>query len=156
MDASSERGLHAAGVAELERIAAYLRDESTPLRGLPTETPGASAIGLRCVSGAEAASDQTAIEALARRHDYRLAHTYVTAPQTVSSVVVAAVLEMVHVARAGAVIVPGMAHLGGSVPAEFARVCAVIMPGHVMLGRALYPTSAPPPCGDPIDAGVRE
>ncbi|MFI9411671.1 hypothetical protein [Nocardia gamkensis] len=153
MDASSEQELHSAGVAELERMAAYLRDESMPLRGLPTVAPGLSAIGLRrlSVTVAEAASDQATIEALARRHGYTLARTYVAAPQSVSMVVVAAVLEMVHVARAGAVIVPGLAHLGGSVPAEFARVCSVVMPGHVMLGRALYPTSTPPPTG----AGVR-
>jgi hypothetical protein len=158
MDASSEQGLYSAGVAELERMAAYLRDEFTPSRGLPTETPGGSAIGLRCVSvaGADAARDQATIEALARRHGYTLARTYVAAPQSVSTVVVAAVLEMVHVARAGAVIVPGMSHLGGSVPAEFARVCSVVMPGHVMLGRAMYPTSAPPPPGDRIDGEVRE
>ncbi|MFF7938743.1 hypothetical protein ACFZC5_03460 [Nocardia gamkensis] len=157
MDASSEQGLYSAGVAELERMAAYLRDESTPSRGLPTETPGGSAIGLRFVSvaGADAARDQATIEALARRHGYTLARTYVAAPQSVSMVVVAAVLEMVHVVRAGAVIVPGMSHLGGSVTAEFARVCSVVMPGHVMLGRALYPTCAPPPAGA-IDAGVRE
>jgi hypothetical protein len=157
MDASSEQGLYSAGVAELERMAAYLRDEATLLRGMPTVVSGVSAIGLRCLSvaGAEAASDQATIEALARRHGYTLARTYVAAPQSVSMVVVAAVLEMVHVARAGAVIVPGMSHLGGSVPAEFARVCSVVMPGHVMLGRAMYPTSAPPPPGDHTGAGVR-
>lgn len=65
MDASSERGLYSAGVAELERMAAYLRDQSMPLHGSPAEPPGASAIGLRCasVAGAEAASDQATIEA---------------------------------------------------------------------------------------------
>jgi hypothetical protein len=158
MDASSEQGLYSAGAAELERMAAYLRDESMPLVGLPTVAAGGAAIGLRCLSvaGAEAASDQATIEALARRHGYTLARTYVAAPQSVSMVVVAAVLEMVHVARAGAVIVPGIAHLGGSVPAEFTRVCSVVMPGHVMLGRALYPTSAPPPPSDRIDGEVRE
>ncbi|MEU1995918.1 hypothetical protein ABZ511_15820 [Nocardia gamkensis] len=156
MDASNEQGLYSAGVAELERMAAYLKDESTPLRGWPTH--GVSAIGLRCLSvaGADAASDQAIIEALARRHGYTLLHTYVVAPQIVSLVIVAAVLEMVHVARAGAVIVPGMAHLGGSVPTEIARVCSVVMPGHVMLGRAMYATSAPPPPGDRIDGEVRE
>lgn len=145
MDASSRQGLYRAGVPELERIAAYLKDESTPLRGSLTDTHGALAIGMRCaaVAGADAVHDRATIEALARRHGYTLAAIYVVAPQTVSPVAAARVLEMVHVARASAVIVPGMAHLGGSVPADFTRVCSVIMPGHVMLGRALYPTPAP-------------
>ncbi|MET9287472.1 hypothetical protein [Nocardia beijingensis] len=148
MDASSRQGLYSAGTAELRRIAAYLKDESIPLRGALAHTEGALAIGLRCVAvaGADANGDQATIAMLARRHGYTLAATYVVAPDAAPLVAAASVLEMVHVAHAGAVIVPGMAHLGGSVPAEFTRVCSVIMPGHAMLGRALYAT--PPVSGD--------
>ncbi len=151
MNASRGQGLYSAGMAELEGMAAFLKDESTPLRGALTDAQGPLAIGLRCVAvaGTDAVGDQATIEKLARRHGYKLASTYVVAPHTVPLLLTASALEMVHVTRAGAVIVPGMAHLGGSVPAEFTRVCSVIMPGHVMLGRALYPT--PPPSGDNTD-----
>lgn len=132
MDASSRQGFYSAGIAELRRIAAYLKDESIPL-------PGALA--------------HTTVAMPARRHRYTLVATYVIAPDTAPLVTAANVLEMVHVARAGAVIVPGMAHLGGSVPAEFTRVCSVIMPGHVMLGRSLYPTPTVP--GGAEDAEVQ-
>lgn len=152
MNAGRGQGLYSAGMSDLERMAAFLKDESTPLRGALTDARDPLAIGLRCsaVADADAVGNQATIETLARQHGYTLASTYVSAPQTVPLVVIASVLEMVHVARAGAVIVPGMAHLGGSVPVEFTRVCSVIMPGHVMLGRTLYPP--PPTSGDNTDA----
>ncbi|WP_040787196.1 hypothetical protein [Nocardia pneumoniae] len=100
------------------------------------------ALAFRC--NADAARDAEVIRALAIRHGYALPHLF-TVESHLDSGALLRLIERVHVARAGAVIVPGMPHLGGAVPAVLTQVCSVIMPGHVVLGRSLYP--APRPSG---------
>ncbi|WP_454197753.1 hypothetical protein [Nocardia sp. Marseille-Q1738] len=111
------------------------------------DTETARAIGFRCdaVAGADTARDEEVIRALANRHGYLLPHILTIESQFDSGALLG-LIERVHVTRAGAVIVPGMAHLGGAAPAALTQTCSVIMPGHVILGRSLYPT-APQPSG---------
>ncbi|WP_330231626.1 hypothetical protein OHA40_03480 [Nocardia sp. NBC_00508] len=136
---------YSAGIADLARMAKWLRDESTDTRASSAvDAETARAIGFRCdaVAGADATRDMGVIQALAHRHGYELPHM-LTVASHIDSGALLRLVEHVHVARAGAVIVPSSAHLGGAVPAVLTQVCSVIMPGHVMLGRCLYPSAQP-------------
>ncbi|WP_454197747.1 hypothetical protein [Nocardia sp. Marseille-Q1738] len=155
-DGGTDSGsLYSAGIADLERIAKFLRVESVDtIAGSAVDGETARAIGFRCdaVAGADTARDEEVIRALANRHGYLLPHI-LTIESHIDSGALLGLIERVHVTRAGAVIIPGMTHLGGAVLAVLTQVCSVIMPGHVMLGRSLYPT-APRPSGVDRSAGV--
>ncbi|MEV6322956.1 hypothetical protein AB0M45_17430 [Nocardia sp. NPDC051787] len=146
-DGGTDRGnLYSEGLADLERIAKWLRAESIDTTaGSTVNTETARALGFRCeaVADTDVARDAELIQALANRHGYALPHI-LTVESRIDSGALLALIERVHVTRAGAVIVPGMPHLGGAVPAVLTQVCSVIMPGHVVLGRSLYPTAAQP------------
>jgi hypothetical protein len=133
-------GLYSDRVGDLQRVLDGLTEATPQTAPEPAGAqPIARAVGflLDDIDGADPAHDASTIRELADRYGYELTNIYTPAPHV--KVPELWLLERVHVQRAAAVIVPGLAHLGGSVPASLPEVCSVVMPGHVMLGRNLYP-----------------